>query len=61
MGYSQNNGPRLVIDCATAPNIQGYQNGTLIWGTTLVFLECSRKTPGRLFIEAATVLIARHT
>ena len=28
---SPNYGPLLVIDYITAPNIQGYQNWTLIW------------------------------
>ena len=29
MGNSQNYGPHLAIDYITAPNIWGYQNGTL--------------------------------
>ena len=33
MGCSQNHGPLLGIDYITAPNIQGYQNGTRILGT----------------------------
>ena len=41
MGCSQNYGPLfvIVIDCTTAPNIQGYQNGTLILGTTQIRRE----------------------
>ena len=34
MGCSRNVGLLLVIDDITAPNIWGYQNGTLILGTT---------------------------
>ena len=34
MGEFQHYGPLLVIDYITAPNVEGYQNGTLILGTT---------------------------
>ena len=34
-GCSQNYGPFFVLDYIMAPIIQGYQNGTLILGTTL--------------------------
>ena len=35
-GCSQNYGPISVIDHFTAPNIKGYQSGTLTLGTTHV-------------------------
>ena len=31
MGTCLNYGPVLVMNYNTAPNIKGYQNGTLIW------------------------------
>ena len=31
MGCFQNCGPLWVIDYITAPNIQGYQDGTQLW------------------------------
>ena len=38
VGYSQNCGPLLAIDYIIAPNVSGYQNATLILGTTHVHL-----------------------
>ena len=32
-GLSSRLGPLLVVDYITAPNVQGYQNGTIILGT----------------------------
>ena len=46
MGCSQNIGPFLVIDYTTAPNIQGYQNGTLMWGATHVPEVCAAHVSG---------------
>ena len=34
MGCSQNHGPVLGIEYIAAPNMYGYQNGTLILGNT---------------------------
>ena len=36
VGCLKNDGPLLAIHYITAPNIQGYQNGALILGTTHV-------------------------
>ena len=38
MGCSKDYGPLLVIDCITTPIFQGYQNGTLLQGTTQISL-----------------------
>ena len=38
----------LGIDSITAPNIQGYQIGTLILGTTHMFLQGLLEMPARL-------------
>ena len=39
MGCSPNYGPLFVIGSITVPNIQGYQNGTLILGTTQILTK----------------------
>ena len=39
MGRSQNYGPLVVMSYIAVPDIQGYQNGTLILGTTHISIR----------------------
>ena len=39
MGYSQDDGPFLIIGYIAAHNIKEYRNGTLIVGTTQMIIE----------------------
>ena len=46
MGYSHNYGSLLVMEFLTAPNIRGYQTGTLILGTTHILAVVLKATLG---------------
>ena len=60
-----NPSPLLVIDYISAPNIQGYQNGTLILGTIHILQSIyDRSTRGScccFFMCNASDLSPRHT
>ena len=59
MGCSQNDGPLLIIDYITAPNIYGNKNGTLIWGTTQISTQepssCGLWIPPSDFLSSDSV------